>query len=434
VYTQGDSIHWRVINASIAAHPMHLHGFYFRVDSRGTTNGDTSLAEPRMMVTEWLTPGQTLTMSWQADRPGNWLFHCHLIAHMQTVQRLDHMSDSASTLLRTGSLANAVPGSHHGDDAHREMTNHATDGMSGLIVGVQVRPTARVASSSTADPVRRRLRLFANERGGMFEGGAPGQAFVLQEGNREPARDSVLIPSSLIVLRRGEPVEITVFNRVHVPISVHWHGLELESYYDGVGDWSGAPSALARPVAPGDSFVVRMTPPRAGTFMYHIHGEEASELASGLYGPLVVAEGTRSIDTVTDKIILISDAGPQRDSGIVVNGRRSPKLSLIEGRAHRLRLINIAGNAVRTVTLVDGADTVSWRLLARDGAESPRQQPSLASLVSVPGSIVDYELTPARSTALKLRVVTGPNARLRDSVIVPIEVRPDAKANAKNHR
>lgn len=31
--TVGDSLHWRVINASDAPHPMHLHGFYYRVDS-----------------------------------------------------------------------------------------------------------------------------------------------------------------------------------------------------------------------------------------------------------------------------------------------------------------------------------------------------------------------------------------------------------------
>ncbi len=34
-YGVGDSVRWRVINASANVHPMHLHGFYFRVDSRG---------------------------------------------------------------------------------------------------------------------------------------------------------------------------------------------------------------------------------------------------------------------------------------------------------------------------------------------------------------------------------------------------------------
>src|SRR5262249_19884934 len=34
-YRVGETVHWRVINASSANHPMHLHGFYFWVDSVG---------------------------------------------------------------------------------------------------------------------------------------------------------------------------------------------------------------------------------------------------------------------------------------------------------------------------------------------------------------------------------------------------------------
>ncbi|HEY7896767.1 MAG TPA: multicopper oxidase domain-containing protein, partial [Gemmatimonadaceae bacterium] len=30
--TVGDSLHWRIINATSDVHPMHLHGFYFRID------------------------------------------------------------------------------------------------------------------------------------------------------------------------------------------------------------------------------------------------------------------------------------------------------------------------------------------------------------------------------------------------------------------
>ena len=34
-YTEGDSVRFRIINTSGAVHPMHLHGFYFNVESRG---------------------------------------------------------------------------------------------------------------------------------------------------------------------------------------------------------------------------------------------------------------------------------------------------------------------------------------------------------------------------------------------------------------
>src|SRR5262249_16488130 len=39
-YALGDSVRWRIVNASQEAHPMHLHGFYFRVDSRGVREAE----------------------------------------------------------------------------------------------------------------------------------------------------------------------------------------------------------------------------------------------------------------------------------------------------------------------------------------------------------------------------------------------------------
>jgi manganese oxidase len=39
-FTQGQTIHWRWINAAFEGHPLHLHGFYFRVDSRGDSQRD----------------------------------------------------------------------------------------------------------------------------------------------------------------------------------------------------------------------------------------------------------------------------------------------------------------------------------------------------------------------------------------------------------
>ena len=60
-YTQGDSIRWRVINFTEIDHPMHLHGFFFRVDSKGTGVVDSiyTPAQRRMGVTEVMAPFQT---------------------------------------------------------------------------------------------------------------------------------------------------------------------------------------------------------------------------------------------------------------------------------------------------------------------------------------------------------------------------------------
>ena len=87
----GDTVRWRVINASQHAHPMHLHGFYFSVLGRGTSLTDTVYAPDaqRSAVTEALTVGTTMALRWVAERPGNWLFHCHWINHIDAALRLD---------------------------------------------------------------------------------------------------------------------------------------------------------------------------------------------------------------------------------------------------------------------------------------------------------------------------------------------------------
>lgn len=82
--TVGDSLRWRVINGSARDHPMHLHGFYFRIDARGTFRRDTiySPAQRRLAVTESLNPGHTMAIVWAPAREGNWLFHCHIGFHV----------------------------------------------------------------------------------------------------------------------------------------------------------------------------------------------------------------------------------------------------------------------------------------------------------------------------------------------------------------
>src|SRR5215472_1835324 len=74
-----------------------------------------------------------------------------------------------------------------------------------------------------------------------------------------------------VLLTRGEPVEIEVKNETTHATSIHWHGIELESYYDGVPGWTGSGRQITPAIAPASSFVARMAPPRAGTFIYHTH-------------------------------------------------------------------------------------------------------------------------------------------------------------------
>jgi len=53
-------------------------------------------------------------------------------------------------------------------------------------------------------------------------------------------------------------IEIEVVNKLKEPTAIHWHGIELESYYDGVPGWTGSGNQITPVIAPGNSFVARM--------------------------------------------------------------------------------------------------------------------------------------------------------------------------------
>lgn len=78
-YKLAELARWRVVNLSTQVHPLHLHGFYFTVNSLGDGMRDRTLAaeERQEVVTQLLAPGSTMSMTWRPERVGNWLFHCH---------------------------------------------------------------------------------------------------------------------------------------------------------------------------------------------------------------------------------------------------------------------------------------------------------------------------------------------------------------------
>ena len=149
----------------------------------------------------------------------------------------------------------------------------------------------------------RRLSLVMREEPNRY-GNQSGYRMDL-EGVEAPRLNSGPVPGPVIVLTRGEPVEITLVNRMTEPTAIHWHGIELDSYFDGVPGLGGEPGNLTPPVDPGQSFVAKFTPPRAGTFIYHTHWHKDAQLAGGLYGPLIVLEPGERYDPETDHIVVI---------------------------------------------------------------------------------------------------------------------------------
>lgn len=397
----GDSLRWRVVNASPEPHPMHLHGFYYRVDAFSGPLADLQgrPAPGQLTVTQLMTQLSGMSITWSPDRPGNWVFHCHFAQHL--------MPDSISAAA---------------DDPHMR-------GMTGLVLRVAV--AGRPGMTAAGEPVpTRHLRLVAvtdralgrEHPGSRDEHNAPLplMRFVL-DGRDRPSEIGKDISSELD-LTRGEPVSITIVNHLDEPTSVHWHGIEVQdSYVDGVPGVSGDGARLSPAIAPADSFVARFTPPRSGTFMYHAHVDELREQQAGLEGALIVRDPGVA-PSPDDHVFFLKDSH-LADGGkgpLEINGQVTTDTVVMHaGRPARLRLLSLTQYHNATTALMvltarsdpaptsgDDSLVVRWRPLAKDGADLPdaaRAERPARQVVGM-GETYDFEFTPRNKGTLHLEV------------------------------
>ncbi len=80
----------------------------------------------------------------------------------------------------------------------------------------------------------------------------------------------------------GDRIRVYVTNRLQAPTTVHWHGVILPSGMDGVGGLS------QRAIRPGETYLYEWTFRQHGTFMYHSHHDEMTQMGMGLMGMIVV--------------------------------------------------------------------------------------------------------------------------------------------------
>jgi FtsP/CotA-like multicopper oxidase with cupredoxin domain len=409
-YRQGDVVHWRWINIGAVAHPMHLHGFYFRVDSRGDGIGENayrSLAERDVAATELIYPGGTFSMTWTASRPGHWLFHCHIPAHTVAHLPLNDMLSGHAPVTTVEQYVN-------------DYVPHA--GMGNLILGIGVRP-APTWHVPVFRPARH-LVLLVEPRAENAPG-EPAFRYVIQEGAARLEEAGSIGPP--LILTQGEPVAIEIKNELTEPTNVHWHGIELQdSYYDGVGGFSGGEGRTAPMIMPGSSFGVAFTPPRAGTFAYHTHLHDQWQFRGGLAGPLIVLPRGQQFDAQRDHIVMLTSPNAAKDllSMTLINGQEQPQpIAVRAGVSHRFRLINLTvANALTIVSLESGAGPVLWRPLALDGADLPAARRTLQRAVQVLtiGQTRDFEFTPTAGGELSFVMRLRANGRIAGRLAVHV--------------
>ncbi|QXQ06908.1 copper resistance system multicopper oxidase [Sphingosinicellaceae bacterium] len=74
-FTQGERVRVTLINDTMMAHPIHLHGHFFELV---TGHGDHAPRKHTVIV----QPGGKVSWDLTADAVGDWAFHCHLLYHM----------------------------------------------------------------------------------------------------------------------------------------------------------------------------------------------------------------------------------------------------------------------------------------------------------------------------------------------------------------
>ena len=260
-----------------------------------------------------------------------------------------------------------------------------------MVLGVTVLGPSDVAASDAPAIAPRKLTLTM-QRPSSTSATQPAYGFALTEGNDRLPDAQVPVPGPTLVLRRGEPVEITLVNRLPEGTAIHWHGMELDSYYDGVHGWSGAGARVTPLIEPGGTFVVRFTPPRTGTFIYHTHLHDNRQLPAGLYGAMLVVDPSApgdAYDAATDHVFVIG-GGNFVIGGVnsaaaappLLNGERQPQFVWKAGTRHRVRLINITPDDIFSVSLqttdgpVDLAPADQGRRAATSRPMRPRPRAS----------------------------------------------------------
>jgi FtsP/CotA-like multicopper oxidase with cupredoxin domain len=75
-FAYDERVRVRLINNTMMAHPIHLHGHFFDL-----VNGAEGAEQP-LKHTMIVQPGGSAQFDLTADAPGDWAFHCHLLYHM----------------------------------------------------------------------------------------------------------------------------------------------------------------------------------------------------------------------------------------------------------------------------------------------------------------------------------------------------------------
>lgn len=108
------------------------------------------------------------------------------------------------------------------------------------------------------------------------------------------------LPGPLLRFREGKKLTLRVKNMLEEDTSIHWHGLLVPFYMDGV------PGVSFPGIKPGETFTYEYSVPQSGTYWYHSHSGLQEQ--SGHYGPLIIdPAGADPVQYDREYVLVLSD-------------------------------------------------------------------------------------------------------------------------------
>jgi FtsP/CotA-like multicopper oxidase with cupredoxin domain len=189
----------------------------------------------------------------------------------------------------------------------------------------------------------------------------------------------------------GDQVRIYVTNKLPESTTIHWHGVLVPSGMDGVAGLS------QKNIGPGETYKYEFKLRQHGTFMYHSHSDEMTQIALGMMGMFVIHPRTPTGPKVDRDFVLMSsewriDVGTRRPNPIEMtdfnvftfNGRTFPGTAPLVakyGDRVRIRFGNLSPMEHHPIHI----HGLHWKVTQTDGGQIPEsaQWPETTVLVAV---------------------------------------------------
>lgn len=107
------------------------------------------------------------------------------------------------------------------------------------------------------------------------------------------------IPGPTLEFTEGEQAVIHVINKMDAETSIHWHGILLPNFQDGV------PYLTTPPIKPGTTFTYNFPINHSGTYWYHSHTMLQEQ--SGVFGSIVIQPKEKTLDYDKELVLMLSD-------------------------------------------------------------------------------------------------------------------------------